>query len=103
MVDAYGDDVRVRFQSRQSVDRNRQSDAFDRMQPVVEAGAQTLYSAFFRRLWNLLVLHDDFHSLISRGTVMGSRGDGRKVRGELATRLAGCPLGERGLRDQEQQ
>src|ERR1019366_582594 len=103
MVDTYGKNLGVRFQGRQRADRNRQSDALDRVEPMVQAGAQTLHSAFLLRLWNLLVLHDDLYGLFARRTPMGSRNCRSEVRGEFSSRPAGRPLGERGLRNQEQQ
>src|SRR5208282_4677788 len=70
MVDVYGKNLGVRFQSRQRAYRNGESDALDHAEPVVQARAQALHSSFLRRLWNLLVLHDDLDGLITGRALM---------------------------------
>src|ERR1022692_4760399 len=105
MVDAYGKNLGVRLQSRQRTYRNRQSDALDQVESVVQAGAEMLHSAFLLRQGNLFGLHDDLYSLICRRALMGSRKCGREVRSELPDRPAvTCPsVGEGGLRNHEEQ
>ena len=80
MVDAHGENLRVGFQRRKCAYRNRESDALDHAEPVVQPRAQSLHSSFLRRLRNLLVLHDDLHSLIRGRSLMGSSGNGSEVR-----------------------
>ena len=71
---------------------------------VVQAGAKALHSTLLLRLRSLFVLHDDIHGLTSRRT-MGSRGNGREVRSELAHEpaVASRILGESGSGNQDKQ
>src|ERR1700693_4649252 len=105
MVDTYGKNLGVGLQSGQGVYRNRQSDALDHVEPVVQARAQALHSSLLRRLRNLLVLHDYLDGLIRPRALMGSRKCGREVRRELADRppVTSPSLGEGSLRNDEEQ
>src|SRR5271154_3028182 len=105
MVEAYRLNLGVRFQGRQCADRNGEGDALDHTEPMVQACAKALHSAFLLRLWNLFVLHDDVYSLGgSDRFLVGSLNHGSEVRGELASQPAASQvLGESRLCNQEQQ
>ncbi len=105
MIYAHRLNLTVCFESRQSAYWNGKSDALDQAEPLVQASAETLHSAFLLRLWNLLVLHDDPGGLVGRHPLMGSCNRRCEICSELANRPAITfpNLGESSLRNQEQQ